>query len=95
MLIWSSITIAPLVENLWNMERNVKDTNNDGSCSDKLGELVFGKDKESAREGRGFEFVKIKGQSGLGDSHDEPKHSRGWRGDPTHKRWRDGLATWK
>lgn len=58
MLIWSSITFVTLVKNLWNMERNVKDRNNDGSCSDKLGELAFGKDKKSAREGRGFEFEK-------------------------------------
>lgn len=42
------------------MERNVKDRNNNGSCSDKLGELAFGKDKDSAGEGRGFEFEKSK-----------------------------------
>jgi hypothetical protein len=40
------------------MERNVKDRNNNGSCSDKLGKLPFGKEKESAGEGRGFEFEK-------------------------------------
>jgi hypothetical protein len=40
------------------MKRNVKDRNNNGSCSDKLGELAFGKDKESAGERRGFEFEK-------------------------------------
>jgi hypothetical protein len=39
-------------------EWNVKDRNNDGSCSHKLGELAFGKDKESVGEGRGFEFEK-------------------------------------
>ncbi len=58
MLTWSSITFAPLVEKLWNMKRNVKDRNNNGSYSDKLGELAFGKDKESVGEGRGFEFEK-------------------------------------
>lgn len=58
MLTWSSTTFAPLTEKLWNMERNVKGRNNDGSCSDKLGELIFGKDKESVGEGRGFEFEK-------------------------------------
>lgn len=36
----------------------MKDRNNNGSCSDKSGELAFGKDKESAGEGRGFEFEK-------------------------------------
>jgi hypothetical protein len=40
------------------MERNVNDKMNNGSCSDKLGELAFGKDKESARERGGFEFEK-------------------------------------
>jgi hypothetical protein len=40
------------------MKRNVKDRNNNGSYSDKLGELAFGKDKESVGEGRGFEFEK-------------------------------------
>ncbi len=58
MLTWSSITFAPLIKKLWNMERNVKDRKNNGSCSEKLGELAFGKDKESPGERRGFEFEK-------------------------------------